>query len=688
MDGSRFDSLVKSLATGTSRRRLLKGLLGIGAVAGAGSAARSGSTGAARRPSATPTSTPKCPGKQTWSGGACICQAPPAAGTEKCGPDCCNPTATGAAHSECCDNACCFGTCYGEELCCPTGHNVCDGVACCAPGQTCRNGACGQPTQTATPSRTPTRTATPTQTSSATPTQTHTPTQTSTATPSRTPTATPLVCTEPSVMCGDECCDETCCNDFCCPPDWPCCQGMCFDPTVYACCDGVLSLAACCDADSCEGDACCDEQCCGDECCANNCCNDFCCEFEGWPCCAGLCYDPSVFVCCQNQLVEAECCPGETGPNGVCCAGEWCANNCCEDHCCNVAGWPCCGSLCYDPQTVSCCNGAAVESTCCEDDSDCMGECRSCNLQGGYCVGCGFGLQCCLGSECYDPSTQVCCADGVRNALSCCIAIGASGCSADADCCDNGVCQAGACYASIAGTCSGGDFCAGGGAVTCSGSLGCNCTVTSAGASICVDEVECFDTCDECGGICDTGATSCCGAGKVTCLYSCPPGGGGCFTAETRIALPDGSSRAVGDLAVGDAVLGADGEFNRIVAIEHPALGNRPLFAINDSSFFVTDSHPFLTDHGWKSIDPAATAREHGAMSVGRLRIGDRVQVLSGVLALAGRDRMLNRTDIETTAVVVERIELTEADPAMLLYNLRLDGNQTYFANDLLVHNK
>jgi hypothetical protein len=149
--------------------------------------------------------------------------------------------------------------------------------------------------------------------------------------------------------------------------------------------------------------------------------------------------------------------------------------------------------------------------------------------------------------------------------------------------------------------------------------------------------------------------------------------------------MPDGSSRAIADLAVDDAVLGADGQINRVVAIERPALGNRPLYAIDDSGFFVTASHPFLTDDGWKSIDPAATAREHAAMRVAQLRVGDRVRVLSGVLATVGGS---DRLEIDTAPRVVEQIESVMADPATMLYNLRLDGNQTYFANELLVHNK
>jgi hypothetical protein len=292
--------------------------------------------------------------------------------------------------------------------------------------------------------------------------------------------------------------------------------------------------------------------------------------------------------------------------------------------------------------------------------------------------------------NCYDPATQICCDDGVHDGSACCIALGDSGCQADGDCCQ-GVCQAGTCYASIAGTCSGGDYCSGGGAVTCSGSFGCNCTVTSSGQSICVAGYHCDESCDACGGgICDEEETQCCGPGQITCLYPCPPEGGGCFTGETRIAMADGSTRPITEVEVGDAVVSATGAINHVLAVRHPLLGNRPLYALDDSGYFVTASHPFLTDDGWKSIDPAATAREHSALQVGRLQIGDRVHVLRGVLAsvASGIGTPNASVELDIASVTVTRIETMHADPATQLYDLQLDGDHTFIANDLVVHNK
>lgn len=816
MDGRQFDSLAKALAAGTSRRNVLKGLLGLGGAAVIGGTALEGPAEAARRP--TPTPTPiKCPGNQIPVGGVCTC---PASAPHQCnpgnGPACCTDVAGGPplpTHTECCDNACCHGTCYGEELCCPTNnrstgefpipptHRICNTNAgpeccsfddecclvdgCCSTG--CHGGVgdadfcCPEGDFCAGGSETDGICCTGSTTCCGAGTNRN-------------------ACIDLSVEgaccgdsdCGDPCqicnldthtcgprCDartEMCCVDqrgagscqqgTCCPNGQDCDEGdiCCITGGVSACesgpycgCDSTDDCEACyvCNRGTClpiDGFDPATEFCCGEVPCANDreccqtgdlpylcleagsvCCetNDDCptiaeiCDTESHVCvprCNGstpqLCNNsfgiyciPAAETCCSR----AEDCPGDCEYCDDNPDKRYCVQRCPAEECCG-------GSTCYDPAELNCCNGQPVEATCCTSDEDCSGACDICDLIGGYCVGCSGDLpQCCttdLGSRCIADGAECCdpvncgwsdfgpCDDGFRyrtpdnppvscggipcdpneSSETCCVDTGFGPCSSNGACC-SGICQSGTCYASYAGTCQfGQDYCDGG-AETCSGSLGCNCATLSDSVILCVAGFDCQSTCDFCqsGTYCDPGANACCGEGSATCFYTCPPEGGGCFTAGTRIAMPDGPSRAIADLVIGDAVLGADGQINRIEAIERPRLGNRPLYAIDDSGFFVTASHPFLTDNGWKSIDPAATAREHAAMHVEQLRVGDRVRVLSGVLATVGAGE---RLELDTAPRTVERIESLSADPSTMLYNLRLDGNQTYFANDLLVHNK
>ncbi len=130
MDGSSFDRFTRQFAHQGSRRWFLTrlGLFG-GAVAGG---AVLDEASAARRP--TPAPRPiSCPGRQFWEGSACACED----GFTICGPDCCPD-----GQAECCDNACCYGSCWGEELCCPTGRIVCEDA--CRDWAGCTNIDCGE----------------------------------------------------------------------------------------------------------------------------------------------------------------------------------------------------------------------------------------------------------------------------------------------------------------------------------------------------------------------------------------------------------------------------------------------------------------------------------------------------------------------------------------------------------------
>ena len=112
MDDRRFDSVTRAMANGASRRSVIKALLGLGALAGAGSvlheadAARRGFAGP---PILKPTPTPPISDCDGLS----------------CNGDCCDPDET-----ICCNGFCCNGTCH-ESQCCPPGWSWCADVGCC-----------------------------------------------------------------------------------------------------------------------------------------------------------------------------------------------------------------------------------------------------------------------------------------------------------------------------------------------------------------------------------------------------------------------------------------------------------------------------------------------------------------------------------------------------------------------------
>jgi hypothetical protein len=140
-----------------------------------------------------------------------------------------------------------------------------------------------------------------------------------------------------------------------------------------------------------------------------------------------------------------------------------------------------------------------------------------------------------------------------------------------------------------------------------------------------------------------------------------------CFVADTKVTMADGTKRPIQDLRVGDVVLTSQGTapVKKVLRVPHDG----PLYAFNGSGkYFVTSSHPFMTEDGWKSIDPEATKRTNPDLAVSKLNVGD---VLIGEHG--------------------EKILLKQIDQKVLrttVYNMEVGRSNEYYADGYLVHNK
>ena len=151
-------------------------------------------------------------------------------------------------------------------------------------------------------------------------------------------------------------------------------------------------------------------------------------------------------------------------------------------------------------------------------------------------------------------------------------------------------------------------------------------------------------------------------------------GTGCCFVAGTKITMADGSIKNIEDVQLGEKLIGKDDCINTVMNFIRPVLGNRKLISINGSDPFVTDDHPlYVRGFGWKSFDPETTKKKYKVFSetgVGQLQVGDIIETLDRV------------------GLVVESLSSHEDDFDLQVYNFELDGNHTYIANNLVVHNK
>lgn len=145
-------------------------------------------------------------------------------------------------------------------------------------------------------------------------------------------------------------------------------------------------------------------------------------------------------------------------------------------------------------------------------------------------------------------------------------------------------------------------------------------------------------------------------------------GGGGacCFTAGTLVRMADGTTLPIVKVNIGDRVRGKD-RINEVIGIDAPLLENRPLIGFNDSDPFTTWDHPFWDGETWRCVKPDSRASTSD-LHVEKLNVGDRIVTEDGDIVLAQIAR--ERADTETQ-----------------LYDLKLDGDHTYFANGYLAHN-
>ena len=462
MDGTRFDDIAKTLARGTTRRRLLAGLAGgvLGALGlrGAGaqvSQAQCGNVVCKTDPGGCApgcvccvysNGNSRCRPPGTCSPGSVACPADrprvdPVRGCVQCLDATQCPAPAGACEAVTCTNGVCgvgpapagtvcrpaigpcdvAETCTGSSTVCPPDAKLADTTPCDADGDACTVGdAC----------------------------------QAGFCVP-----GLPRECRPCQECSGGDCvpvatdtrCPAGCCGGICCRDDETCVAGSC---QAVAC----ITVGNICNTT--------DNQCCAaDPTCAQSCSGvTTCCRQPG-----GTCEDTCDCCGSTSQCVGSRCCRGLTGAcdaDDDCCGELGCVSGTCQELCvvrgqaCDSSGngLPCCddGAFCgrgpYDvcPQATAC---VSPVGGACASDCQCVGQLgtfpppfTNSRCENGRCCAevnkpCTNGEACCTSGGqslvCQTPSY------GSFNDPICCVADGGA-CSAATFCC-NGFCPNGFC---------------------------------------------------------------------------------------------------------------------------------------------------------------------------------------------------------------------------------------------------
>ena len=131
-------------------------------------------------------------------------------------------------------------------------------------------------------------------------------------------------------------------------------------------------------------------------------------------------------------------------------------------------------------------------------------------------------------------------------------------------------------------------------------------------------------------------------------IWSTNDGGGGCFLANTRISTPYGE-KFIQDLLIGDYVYDINMNIVEVQEVHKILADSYLMITTNEETVYVTKEHPFLYKTNFLPIH---------AIGLG--------EVISDMV-------IINKTEI-----------LGPVD----VYNLSVNGSNTFIANNFKVHNK
>lgn len=163
---------------------------------------------------------------------------------------------------------------------------------------------------------------------------------------------------------------------------------------------------------------------------------------------------------------------------------------------------------------------------------------------------------------------------------------------------------------------------------------------------------------------------------------------GTCFLAGARVAMADGTEKAIEDVVVGDRVIGAFGEVNEVLALHRPLLGANRMCNIN-GEHHTSNHHPHIgpnrefysNDLVW--LQSATYGREHDVINADGTT---EKRMLHGLTP--GRVQQLTiGAPLKTLEGIrpVRTLDVYELPADTQLYNLVVGGSHTFHVDGYAV---
>ena len=142
---------------------------------------------------------------------------------------------------------------------------------------------------------------------------------------------------------------------------------------------------------------------------------------------------------------------------------------------------------------------------------------------------------------------------------------------------------------------------------------------------------------------------------------------GGCFIAGSMVLMANGVWKEIELVIIGEKVMGLNGVTNTVTKLHHHPVAQQLVCTINNK-ISLTDTHPMLTVEGWKSFNPQGTTVLHPDLELaGKLMIGDTLVTHKGTKGLYDYNKTVQDIPV---------------------YNLDVDGDDTFIVDGYVVHNK
>jgi len=159
--------------------------------------------------------------------------------------------------------------------------------------------------------------------------------------------------------------------------------------------------------------------------------------------------------------------------------------------------------------------------------------------------------------------------------------------------------------------------------------------------------------------------------GGVCSVFGC---GGGCFTGNTLVNTVYKGLVKIKDILPGDKILGYGLEINTVLKLDKFEITeNTKLYRIN-GNIILTEDHPLMTIRGYKSINPNKTKEDNPRLDLEKLVLGD---------------RLLRLTKEGTYEIIVVKSIIKVKNPIRYknMYNIIMEGNNSYHVNGYVAHN-